>query len=46
VQNKNVFTPQITSNILNTGRAIAEAYRGKTRREELLDNIIRLFENN
>ncbi len=46
LQNKSDFTPEIISNILKTGKAIAEAYRGKNKKEQkLLDNIIHLFEN-
>ena len=45
-QNKSAFSTKIKDNILQTGKAIAEAYRGKNKKEQkVLDNIIRLFEN-
>ena len=45
-QNKSAFSSKIKDNILQTGKAIAEAYRGKNKKEQkVLDNIIRLFEN-
>lgn len=44
--NKPRFSPAIINNILQTGKAIATAYRGKNKTEqEVLDRIIRLFEN-
>lgn len=45
LQNKSNFTPEIISNILNTGKAIAEAYRGKNKQEkEVLNRLVKLFE--
>ncbi|MEJ7829100.1 MAG: hypothetical protein WKF91_12905 [Segetibacter sp.] len=45
-ENISAFTPEIISNILKTSKAIAEAYRGKNKKEQkLLDNIIQLFEH-
>ena len=45
-QNKQAFTTEIRDNILQTGKAIAEAYRGQNKKEEkLLHNISHLFEN-
>jgi len=45
-ENKSAFTPEIINNILETSKAIAEAYRGKNKKEQkLLDNIIQLFEH-
>jgi len=46
LQNKSFFTTEIINNILQSGKAIAEACRGKNKKEQkLLDNIIHLFEN-
>lgn len=45
LDNKSKFTPDIISNILQTGKAVAEAYRSKNRNErEVLDRLTRLFE--
>lgn len=45
-ENKSRFTPAIISNILQTGKAIAGAYRSKNRNEqEVLDRLIQLFEH-
>jgi uncharacterized tellurite resistance protein B-like protein len=44
--NKSRFSPAIVNNILQTGKAIASAYRGKNENEkELLGRLINLFEN-
>jgi tellurite resistance protein len=46
LENKSRFSPDIISNILQTGKAIAAAYRGKNKDEkEVLKRIINLFEN-
>lgn len=45
LENKSRFSPDIISNILQTGKAIALAYRSKNRNEqEVLDRLIKLFE--
>lgn len=45
-ENKSRFIPAIISNILQTSKAIATAYRSKNRNEqEMLDRLIKLFEN-
>lgn len=43
-QNKSSFSPEIISNILQTSKAIARAYRGVNKKEsEVLLKLIRLF---
>jgi len=43
-QNKSTFTPEIINNILKTSQSIADAYRGKNKKEkEVLDSLINLF---
>jgi len=43
-KNKAAFTAEIINNILQTSKAIAEAYRGKNKKEkEVLDRLINLF---
>jgi len=45
-QNRPAFTPEIISNILQTGRSVAEAYRGKNKKEQkVLSNITRLLKS-
>ena len=39
-ENKSGFTPEIISNILKTSKAIAEAYRGKNKKEQKVMNKI------
>lgn len=46
LENKSKFSPAIISNILQTGIAIASAYRGKNKDEQVvLGELINLFEN-
>ena len=45
LENKSRFSPDIISNILQTGKAIAEAYRSKNKNEQkVLDRLVKLFE--
>lgn len=45
LENKSRFSPDIISNIMQTGKAIAEAYRSKNKNErEALDRLVKLFE--
>jgi hypothetical protein len=45
-ENKSWFSPAIISNVLQTGKAKASAYRGKNKNEEeVLNRLIHLFEN-
>lgn len=44
-ENKSSFTPEIIRNILQSSKAIAEAYRGKNKKEkEVFERLINLFE--
>ena len=44
-KNKAAFTAEIINNILQTSESIAEAYRGKNKKEkEVLNKLINLFE--
>lgn len=44
-ENKTRFSPAIISNILQTAKAMAKAYRGKNKSEqEVLDKLVKLFE--
>jgi uncharacterized tellurite resistance protein B-like protein len=44
--NKSRFSPDIINNILQTGKAIASAYRGENKNEkDVLNRLINLFEN-
>ena len=43
-ENKSGFTPDIINNIMQTSKAIAEAYRGKNKKEkEVLNRLVKLF---
>lgn len=45
-ENKSGFTPEIISNILKTSKAIAEAYRGKNKKEQkVMNKIISLLQS-
>lgn len=45
-ENKSRFTPVIINNILETGKAIASAYRGKNKAEkEVLERLKEVFKN-
>ena len=45
-QNKSRFTPDIISNILQTAKAVATAYRGKSNDEgKIIDRLINLLSN-
>ncbi len=46
LENKSKFSPAIINNVLQTGKAIASAYRGKNKDEiEVLAKLTKLFEN-
>ncbi len=45
LENKSRFSQDLISNILQTGKAVAEASRGKNKNEqEVLDRLVKLFE--